>query len=56
MRAVARVWRRVLRRWPALGNLTRRKPRGPWLTLWGKSAPGWGDGNIRGAAEGVPGA
>lgn len=38
-----------------LTNLGRRKPRGSWTDLWGKCADGWGDGWVKGAAEGVHG-
>jgi hypothetical protein len=41
---------------PALANLPRRKLRGSWNILWGKSAEGCSDGCIRGAAEGAHGA
>ena len=40
----------------ALENLPRWKPRWSWIRLWGKCADGRGDGCIRSAADGVPGA
>ncbi len=43
----------LARQRPALGNLPRRKPRGSWIDLWGKSAVVWGDGCVRGSAEGA---
>jgi len=38
---------------PALENLPRRKLRGSWCDLWGKCADGWGDGCMKGSAEGA---
>jgi hypothetical protein len=52
MRIAAERWG-LARPRPALENLPRRKPRGSWIDLWGKYADGWGDGFVRGSAEGA---
>ena len=52
MLALAHRWRSGAT-WPALEILARWKPRGSWRNLWGKCADGWGDGFIRGSAEGA---
>ena len=52
MRVAAERWG-LARPRPGLENLPRRKPRGSWIDLWRKCADGWGDGCVRGSAEGV---